>query len=94
LDRKCLLLLSKLREDGKIDVRLQRSGAQHVMTEAERILAKLTDAGGFLPTTDKTAPEEIYATFGISKKSYKKVVGELYKRRLLIIEEEGIRLVK
>ena len=92
--QKVPAFIKQVREDGKIDVRLQRSGAQHVMTEAERILAKLTDAGGFLPTTDKTAPEEIYATFGISKKSYKKVVGELYKRRLITIEEEGIRLVK
>ena len=85
--------IKQVRLDGKIDVRLQRSGAQHVMTEAEHILAKLTEAGGFLPTTDKSSPEDLYATFGISKKTYKKVVGELYKRRKLMIEEKGIRLV-
>ena len=41
--------------------------------------------------TDKNTPEEIYATFGISKKIVQKSVGELYKRRLITIEEEGIR---
>ena len=53
----------------------------------------LKDSGGFLPVTDKSPAEIIYSRFGVSKKTYKKGVGDLYKRRLIIIEEDGIRLL-
>ena len=81
-------------EDGKVDLRLQKSGFQQIVGESENLLVRLQKAGGFLATTDKTPAEEIYSIYGISKKMYKKAVGDLYKKRLISIEEEGIRLIK
>lgn len=47
---------------------------------------------GFTPLNDKSAAEEIYSAFGVSKKTFKKAVGDLYKKRLIVLEEGGIRL--
>lgn len=84
--------ISKIRLDGKIDVRLKKSGYEAVAGEASMILKKLENAGGFLPTTDKSPAEEIYEVYGVSKKTYKKAIGELYKKRLIILTENGITL--
>ncbi|MDD4922564.1 MAG: GntR family transcriptional regulator, partial [Bacteroidales bacterium] len=54
----------------------------------------LNEADGFLPLTDKSPADEIYNRFGISKKTFKKAVGDLYKKRLISLDENGIRLVK
>ena len=64
--------ISKIRLDGKIDVRLKKSGYEAVAGESAKILEKLEKAGGFLPTTDKSPAEEIYEIYGVSKKVYKK----------------------
>lgn len=84
--------ISKIRLDGKIDVRLKKSGYEAVAGEASMILKKLENAGGFLPTTDKSPAEEIYEIYGVSKKTYKKAIGELYKKRLITLTESGIKL--
>ena len=86
--------VKQIREDGKVDLRLQKSGFQQIVGESENLLVRLQKAGGFLATTDKTPAEEIYSIYGISKKMYKKAVGDLYKKRLISIEEEGIRLIE
>ena len=83
--------ISKIRIDGKIDVRLKKSGYEAVAGEAAMILKKLEAAGGFLPTTDKSPAEEIYNVYGVSKKIYKKAIGELYKKRIITLEPNGIR---
>ena len=49
--------------------------------------------GGFMPVTDKNPPEEIHALFGVSKKTYKKAIGALYKQRMITFENEGTKLV-
>ena len=85
--------IKNLRPDGKIDVELQRSGSGGREGLADNILAQLREAGGFLPFTDKSPPEEIYQRFQVSKKVYKRTVGGLYKRRLITIGDDGIRLV-
>ena len=85
--------IEKIRPDGKIDVRLKRNGYESVSGEAETILEKLRKEGGFIPTTDKTEPEKIYAIFGMSKKTYKKAVGDLYKRHLITLTPIGIKIV-
>jgi uncharacterized protein len=54
----------------------------------------LISEGGFLPFTDKSPAEDIYEKFGVSKKTFKKAVGDLYRSRLIILEDNGIRLVK
>ena len=83
--------ISKIRLDGKIDVRLKKSGYEAVAGESAKILEKLEKAGGFLPTTDKSPAEEIYEIYGVSKKVYKKAIGELYKKRIIVLESNGIR---
>ncbi len=85
--------VDKVRDDGKVDVRLKRNGYDSINDEAEVILNKLKKEGGFIPTTDKTEPEKIYAIYGISKKTYKKAVGDLYRRHLIALTPIGIKIV-
>ena len=84
--------IKKVREDGKIDCCLQEPGYAKVPDAAGVILAALHKHGGFLAVTDKSSPDQIYALFGVSKKTYKKAIGTLYKQRYITIEKNGIRL--
>lgn len=86
--------IKEIRTDGKIDVELQKSGTYGREALSEQILAQLIAHGGFLPVTDKSPPDEIYAQFNASKKAYKRAVGGLYKKRLIALEENGIRLLR
>jgi predicted RNA-binding protein (virulence factor B family) len=86
--------IKRLREDEKIDVSLQKQGFVHVDETSQMILEKLKTRGGFIEANDNTSPESIKHMFGISKKVFKKAIGSLYKERLIIIEDRGIRLVK
>lgn len=86
--------IKKVRDDGKIDLCLQRPGHEKVDEVSETILDKLKARGGFISATDKSAPEIIYGLFGVSKKTFKKAIGALYKKRLILIESNGIRLIK
>lgn len=81
-----------IRDDGGIDVSLQRSGYENVEPNAQRILMELRAAGGFLPLTDSSAPGDIYKALEMSKKTFKKAIGALYKERKIVIEDGGIRL--
>lgn len=85
--------IKKIREDGKIDLALQRPGQTHADSTVETLMNKLKENDGFLAVTDKTQPEVIYAMFGFSKKNFKKAIGSLYKQRMILIEDEGIRLL-
>lgn len=85
--------VKKIRDDGKIDLILQPFGNKGTGDLSEVILAKLTEKGGFLPLTDKTTPEIIYNLFGVSKKKYKMALGGIYKKKLITIEPDGIKLV-
>lgn len=82
----------RMREDGKIDVALDRAGHQRVASLTETVLEKLRAAGGRLPLHDGSSPEEIRAALGMSKKAFKQAIGVLYKSRRLVIEQYGIRL--
>jgi hypothetical protein len=84
--------IKKIREDLKIDLRLQQSGYRQVDEVSETILNIIKDCGGMVAVTDKSPPEDIYNLFGVSKKVFKKAVGSLYKKRLIIIDVDGIRL--
>ena len=86
--------IKKVREDGKIDLCLQKPGPEKVYDLAGKIIALLEEQDGFMPITDASPPESIYSLFGVSKKTYKKALGALYKKRLIVIEPEGIRLVR
>jgi uncharacterized protein len=84
--------IKKVRDDGKIDLSLQRPGPEKVDELSGKILDRLEKQGGFLSVTDKSPPKVINALFGCSKNTYKKAVGGLYKKRLITIEKSGIRL--
>lgn len=83
-----------VREDGKIDLVLQKGGAKRVEDFSEVLLRFIKDNGGYTPINDKTDAEIIYHTFGVSKKTFKKAVGDLYKKRVVTLEDDGIHLVK
>lgn len=85
--------IKTLRDDGKIDVVLGKSGQEHVHQLAQKILEKLQKSGGFIPLHDKSSPQDIQRVFGESKKSFKNAIGQLYKQKVIIIEAEGIRLL-
>lgn len=86
--------IKNVREDGKIDVALQKQGYQVVDELSGQVLEALEQNGGFLPYNDKTESDVIYNKFGCSKKSFKKTIGTLYRQRAIVIEERGIRLVQ
>ncbi len=83
--------IQAIRADGKIDLSLQKLGREKLDDLAEKILASLERRGGFLPIGDKSSPEEIFSAFKTSKATYKKTIGNLKKRGLILIEKEGIR---
>jgi predicted RNA-binding protein (virulence factor B family) len=82
----------KIRDDGKIDVTLRKGGALEAAKDREIIIDALTAHNGFLPLTDKSSPETIAALLRLSKKSFKKAVGGLYKEGAVSITTEGIRM--
>lgn len=84
--------IKKIREDGKIDLILQPFGNKGADDLGQKILDLLKEKGGFLPLTDKTSPEEIYDLFGVSKKKYKMALGGIYKKKLITIAPDGIKL--
>jgi uncharacterized protein len=87
--------IKAIREDGKMDVTLQKQGyGNHIDDTSDFILNKLKEYDGFLPITDSSSPEAIYEMLAMSKKTFKKAVGSLYKQRLIALEKEGIRLLK
>lgn len=86
--------VKQIRDDNKIDISLQPIGFENFNDpNCEMILGKLTANKGFLPIADKSTPEEIYETFGISKKAYKKAIGTLYKQRKIILQPDGIKQI-
>lgn len=84
----------QIREDGKIDIRLNAPGFAKVEPNAQKILDHLENKGGFLDLTDKSDPALIKSRLAMSKKTFKKAVGILYKKRLIRLEPEGIFLKK
>ncbi len=85
--------IKQVREDGKIDVELQKGGYKKIDDFAETLLRYIESQGGYTDLNDKTDAAVIYNAFGVSKKTFKKAVGDLYKKRLIVLEKEGIRLV-
>lgn len=86
--------VKQVREDGKIDLILQRYGRAHILDFSETLLHYIKESGGQIALCDKSPAEEIYDIFGVSKKVFKKAVGDLYKRRIISLIDGGIELVK
>jgi predicted RNA-binding protein (virulence factor B family) len=72
---------------------LGKPGYNRVEDEAGKILRLLSENNGYLPYHDKSAPEEIYSFFGMSKKAFKMTTGSLFKQRKIIFTQTGIKLV-
>ena len=85
--------IDHVREDGKIDLTLQPTGRRHTLDFAEVLLRYLYEHDGHCELGDKSPAEAIYTRFQVSKKAYKKAIGDLYKRRLIQITDDGIALV-
>ncbi|MGK0414932.1 MAG: putative RNA-binding protein (virulence factor B family) [Polaribacter sp.] len=87
--------IKNIREDGKIDVSLRPQGFRNVIdTDVEKVLTKLKESReGFLLLTDKSSPDAIRFHMKMSKKAFKKAVGNLYKQKLITIEADRIVLV-
>ncbi|ASI90996.1 MULTISPECIES: CvfB family protein [Vibrio] len=86
--------IKQVRSDGKIDLTLQKVGVAKMDDLSEKILSLLEKKGGFLPLSDKSTPEAIFATFKTSKGTYKKSIGGLYKQGKISIDKDGIRLIQ
>ena len=82
-----------IRKDNKLDISLQPLGAKVLEPAAKKIYEVLIENGGFLGLHDKSAPEEIRDVFQMSKKTFKKGLGTLYKDRKINIESDGITLL-
>ena len=85
--------IDTVRPDGKIDVTLQPTGRRMTEEFSETLLQYLRDNNGRCSLGDKSPAELIADTFKVSKKTFKKAVGDLYRRRLITISDDGIRLV-
>tara|TARA_Y100000815_G_scaffold70320_1_gene59206 strand:- start:9092 stop:9952 length:861 start_codon:yes stop_codon:yes gene_type:complete len=85
--------IKKVRPDNKLDVVLQTPGYRSIEPNANYILEELKAAGGFLPLHDKSDPETIKNELGLSKKSFKKAIGSLYKDKQINLREDGIELI-
>ena len=85
--------VQQVRPDGKIDLILQPLGQQAATEFSEVLLQHLQTNGGHTPLGDKSPAEEIYAVFGVSKKVFKKAVGDLYRRRIITIGDDGLTLI-
>jgi predicted RNA-binding protein (virulence factor B family) len=81
-------------EDNKIDITLKKQGMAEVTDARSQIIEALYDSNGFLPLNDKSAPELIYEELEMSKKVFKKAIGNLYKDKMITIKRDGIHLAE
>ena len=84
--------VKQIREDGKIDLVLQKPGFEKVDDFSKTLLEYIREHDGYTSLNDKSPADDIYAAFGVSKKTFKKAVGDLYKKHLVVLQEDGIRL--
>ena len=91
---KLKAFVDHVRQDGKIDIVLQQTGRQQTLDFAETLLRYLYENDGYCNLGDKSPAELIYDRVQVSKKAFKKAVGDLYKRRLITIADDGIHLAK
>ena len=84
--------VKQVREDGKVDLFLQKPGFEKIDNFSKTLLNYIRENDGRIRLNDKSPAEDIYATFGVSKKTFKKGVGDLYKKHLITLHEDGITL--
>jgi predicted RNA-binding protein (virulence factor B family) len=88
--------IRRIRADSKIDLTLEKPGFSkgRIDSLGQQIISELQKSGGQLTLTDKSAPQEIYAAFGVSKNVFKQAIGALYKQRFIRLDNNVIRLVE
>jgi len=86
-------IVKKIRHDNKLDIALSQIGYRNIEPNAQHILKVLNDNSGFIPLHDKSSPEDIKEQLQMSKKSFKKAIGSLYKDRVITIDANGITLI-
>ncbi len=94
IGKKITGYIKQVRADGRIDLRLTRTGQRKVVDFSDTLLNHLSDNNGFSPLHDKSAPQLIQKTLGVSKKTFKATVGNLLKKGQITIENDGIHLAK
>lgn len=92
--QRCKGYIKNVRPDGKIDVSFQKLGYDAVEFNAQKILNELQSSRGFLRLNDNSHPEDIKTVLQMSKKTFKKAIGLLYKEKLIEIKDDGIYLIK
>lgn len=85
--------IKKIRDDEKIDLSVYPVGQKKVEDFSETLMNYLKEHDGFLILTDRSSADEISGLFGVSKKTFKKATGNLYRQRLISLSESGIRLL-
>ncbi len=93
IGKKLSAYVKHVRDDGKMDLSLQKPGKARVDELGDKILQTLEKKDGFLPLNDKSSPDAIFALFRTSKATFKKTLGGLYKQRKIRIEHDGIYLI-
>lgn len=87
-------VVKKIRDDGLVDAALQVQGIKNLVEAKEKILENLKSNQGSSPLHDKSSPDSIKGTLGMSKKTFKSAIGMLYKERKILINKDGIELQK
>ncbi len=85
--------IKKVRTDGKIDLSIQFQGYEKIDSVSQKFLDIIKEHSGVIKVSDKSDPNLIYEIFGESKKTYKKAIGTLYKKRIISIDDEQITLL-
>lgn len=88
------LRVTKVREDGRLNLSLREKFYLQIDRDAEIILKKLEEKGGFLPISDKSLPKDIKRELNMSKSAFKRAVGRLLKQKKIKFAKKGIELVK
>lgn len=83
-----------VKEDGKLDLGIRQKAHLQMSEDADKVLSLLREKKGFLLLHDKSSPEQIRETIGMSKNEFKRAIGHLYKEHLITLESDGIRLKK
>ena len=94
IGNKLKAYVKKIRSDGKIDLTLKPQGYRNVIDQStQSVLDQLKQENGFFKYTDKSSPDDIRSEFGMSKKAFKKALGNLYKQKIVRLEKDGTYLI-
>lgn len=84
--------IKRVREDGKIDLSIQQTGYKKVTNLLDQIVEHMEQNGGEMPLTDKSDPQEIFRVFNVSKATFKKALGALYKDQKVVLSKDKVTL--